>query len=265
MGNLVQNVYTDEAALALYKRAEKFAPTSLQIKYRNEHNIVFDGPVPGAFSSKAFLDRIFINNQLKVFKFPLTDDLQQQQAINRDTLFCERYTTHEKFTTLEGVVPYEPFRYDLSDGTIVSGSVSPAYIMSLADFTSAFSFQSALIMCQRILDTIKRVHSCGLVINDIKPANIYMAQNGLVDIADFGGFCEIGQSLSDVEITVGYIPEDLISQIIAIPSIDFMCLVASILEIVKAASPEPRSTATLRSIVVGLTEGDLKSLLLSLF
>jgi serine/threonine protein kinase len=72
------------------------------------------------------------------------------------------------------------------------------------------------------------VHNQDLSINDIKPDNMYMDGQGNVDIGDFGGVTKIGEGFR--ETTQNYIPQDMYESNVAIPAVDYMCLINSIIE-----------------------------------
>ena len=44
-----------------------------------------------------------------------------------------------------------------------------------------------------VLDTLDRVHSCGVIVTDVKPQHIICQPNGMVGILDFDlAYCEVG-------------------------------------------------------------------------
>ena len=95
---------------------------------------------------------------------------------------------------------------------------------------------------------------------DLKPDNMYMSSNGDIDIGDFGGALEIGETI--IEYTPDYLPEDI--QSIALPKVDLICLVTSILKMKKIPF-DTKSVEYVKSAVDKLDKSDLQSFLLELF
>jgi serine/threonine protein kinase len=253
-------------ALSIYNMAETFATSSTKARYR-EKDIVLEEPLSlgHAHSHKAFLLRVFVDGVPKVFKYPQSDDNEYfVKSVQKDITFCNLMRERHDNSSMPGIVEYLPMEYITSEGVSVSGSLSNIYTCSLADIMSKFSDHRVYLILQRVLDTISRIHAKGYCINDIKLNNLYMDMHGNVDIADFGGFCEMGDVIS--EYTSNVLPVEYGRRGVAWPDVDHMCLVSCALSLMGLGWEGKPTVAKYRHVVeTRVPDGELRNLLLPLF
>ena len=208
----------------IFNRAKALIGTATRMHVSSLGLMVdLDGLLPGAFSNKSILELVVKEGVPCVFKF--ATDSQFQDSIDRDI----HYST--VFKNISGLVVYERFTIPKSVSEhYYCGSISKVYVFSLNKLST---FPLSPLLLKKIIftvsNTFKRVHGLGYVFNDLKPDNIYMDSNGDIDIGDFGGVTEIGKAF--LEITVEYIPADLVSSNTSIPLVDKMCLVNTVLQL----------------------------------
>jgi serine/threonine protein kinase len=117
-------------------------------------------------------------------------------------------------------------------------------------------------IANRVCSTIAAVHERGFIINDIKPDNLYMDEQGNVDIGDFGGVTRVGERFN--ETTQPYIPTDLYESNLAIPAVDYMCLINSILEL-SGVRLNAGTCLQVREIVQNVVNTRVRDSLVSIF
>lgn len=253
-------------ALAIYNMAVTFATSSTKARYSAD-DIVLEEPLAlgHALSHKAFLLRVFVQGVPKVFKYPQSDENDYYvKSVDKDIKFCDLLRDPLDNSCMSGIVEYKPLAYVTSEGVTVSGSISNIYTCSLADIRGSFPPQRVYLICRRILDTITRIHARGYCVVDIKLSNLYMDMLGNVDIADFGGFCEIGDVMS--EYTTNVIPVEYCQRGVAWPDVDHMCLVSCALSLLCLAwDGKPTVAKYRRTVEAEVVHEALRDMLLSLF
>jgi serine/threonine protein kinase len=241
----------------LYDRVKRIPGTATKLMYA-EQGLDLDVLLPNVFSNKAILQIIFYKNVPHVFKYPTTKDYHY--SIVRDYNFCNTIKERNNGILPEGLVYYQPFSITTTNNEEISGSISQLYVLSMNNLSYPVSEQLLVHMCNRLVPAIRAVHQCGFVINDIKPSNIFMHSNGNVDIGDFGAATPVGTSL--IEISYEYAPMELVESNIAIPTMDWMCLINSLLEMRNL--PKRDSCENIIESVTSLSESHLKDVYLSL-
>ena len=75
------------AAKAVFNLTENSVTTNTEIDCATR-DTYFDGPVPGAFSNKAGLQRVVSGGKLLVFKYPLSTTLEHITSVAKEFEFC---------------------------------------------------------------------------------------------------------------------------------------------------------------------------------
>lgn len=99
-----------------------------------------------------------------------------------------------------GLVVYRPFAHQHSTDkpdVLVHGSLSSAYCWSMDAFHGLVGTAVLAKNAERLTNCLHLVHSTGMALVDIKPANLFCDQQGNFDFADFGGAVRIGDSLEE--------------------------------------------------------------------
>jgi hypothetical protein len=214
------NCVSPNTAKFLYARAKAMIGTATRLE-ATVLGIDLDGLLPGVFSNKAILELVIKDGIPYVFKFAI--DVQFQKSIDMD------FEASALMKGIEGLVRYTRFEVERPSraGKYV-GSLSMFYALSLNKLRPPLSEVLLVSIIDRVSRTIALVHNQDLSINDIKPDNMYMDGQGNVDIGDFGGVTKIGEGFR--ETTQNYIPQDMYESNVAIPAVDYMCLINSIIE-----------------------------------
>jgi serine/threonine protein kinase len=238
----------------LYDRAKSLVGTATKLLYSGQ-GIDLDGQLPDAFSNKAILEIIIVNKMPYVFKFPFHPDYDH--LISKDYEFCRIITDKIEGTLPHGLVNYQHFQITTTNNRVISGSISPLYVLSMNKLHYPVSEGLLVTMCNRLVPAISAVHRCKYVIGDIKPSNLFMDSNGNIDIGDFGGATPIGTPF--IETSQEYAPIELVESNCAVPTMDWMCLINSLFEM--RDLPKGKSCNAIIELVGSLQESLLKDML----
>lgn len=238
------NCNSSDVAKLIYEKSKAIIGTSTRMEIMSNGNdqVILDGLLPGAYSNKAILQYAVVNNTPYVFKYPTS--IGFRAAICKDFEFCERLKVAAGGSLPLGLVDYQRLCVVKTSGEEVVGSISKVYCFSLNQLTKPLPSSFVARLGHRLVDTLRKVHSLGSVINDVKPGNIFVGVDGSIDIGDFGGATAIGDPL--VETTDEYFPVDL-KDYHAYPLGDWMCLVNSIFELLSCR--KGNSTAEIRKLI----------------
>lgn len=247
---------TSAVAREIYDSADRWASTTSAIRLAENNNIILDGALPGAFSNKACLERVIWNdNTVRIFKFSQTDDQNFQRSVMKDIEFCDELKRLNMGVLPNGIVEYIEFNL-VTDKPII-GSISRAYLMSVADLKLALPYGTILSIFQRVIGIVNSVHLLGLVINDIKSSNLYFDVLNKVDIADCGSYTCIGELVHEYSTDV--MPEDFDGY--GSKFFDKLCLVVTCLRLAKLEPP--RGSTALIEFVKEMENAPLKDAMLS--
>jgi serine/threonine protein kinase len=149
---------------------------------------------------------------------------------------------------------------DLSDIVRQHGPLSSSFVAKIAE---------------QLLSALETAHAAGIVHRDVKPANVMVAQNGRVKLADFG----IAQSIEDPRLTTAgtlvgsptYISPERLRGQDASPASDLWALGATLFFAVEGygAYERPTTVATIQAIMheraqVRLAQGPVADLIMGL-
>ena len=205
-----------------YEKAKALMGTETRLVLKNE-GIQLAGQLDGAHSSKAIFEMIAKSGKMFIFKFPMNDFFFS--FVEKDYEFCRALKIRNDGEFPDGLVYYDKLSMRNSKDSIVTGSISKPYVTSLNRFTKPLSVDFVCSIVKRVQAALTVVHALGYAINDLKPENLFIDSDMIVDIGDFGGAEKVGDPLT--EMTPQYIPEDLYDQRVSSPAIDWMCLINS--------------------------------------
>ena len=256
-GARARECVSSETAVGQYKAAKQLAGTRTRLSCGNS-GIILDCILPGAYSNKAILQRVIYKGKPYIFKFPQSSgDSDQVNSVISDYIFCKKLKKDDT-VLLPGLVHYDTLTIKKQDESVIQGTISSIYAFSLQVLHRPLPASFLITVVKRVADTLKEVHDRGWVICDLKPDNMYMSVEGLVDVGDFGGALEIGETIK--EHTPEYLTEDLLEAATVVPAVDFVCLATSTLKLLDI--PYKRDTIDdVRSAVTLVEDTDLKSLL----
>lgn len=255
---------TSYTAKALFEQARNL-PTTRTVNAVARVGVHLDGPLDGAYSNKASLEKVLIFDsanpgmfKLKIFK--AARDRMFEHAILADITFCA--TVKSRLSCFPNfMVEYEPFEFKTSENLTVSGSISKQHVTYVAAFNGPFRALDLLVHFNRLTDVLNALHQVNLCIIDIKPENIYVMDDTFA-FADYGGAGEIDSPLG--EHTIGFIPEEFIQEARRSAAIDKFCLVVTFLKLLTQDRLPTVTVEIVRNAVRGLEESELKKNMLKL-
>jgi serine/threonine protein kinase len=254
------NCNSYEIAKLIFEKAKAIFGTNTRLKLMESESsadqIILDGLVPGAYSNKAVLQYVLVNGVVYVFKYPTAPDFAE--SIRKDFQFCNALKDRNGGNLPSGIVEYRKLTITNSANETIDGSISKVYCMALSSLSIPLPPAYIASIGNRLIKIVEEVHSLGYVINDIKPDNIFLGQDGSIDIGDFGGATTIGDTLN--EVTVDYYPQDLRDSRHAQRTGDWMCLVNTIFTL--ASLPRGSLCNDVRRLIADYnTNDEIKALL----
>jgi len=248
---------TTQLAADLYNSCAFF--TTRTVSTYQADGIILDGEVPGAISTHAHFIRVLINDRIKVFKHPkdLNSNIQIEK-INKDVRIFEELKNRNNGIAVPGLVCYESFTVNNTEGQSIKGHLSDVYIMTLADIRVGVESKFLCDRFRQVFNALKCIHDLGYVMCDVKPDNLFLKNDMTMDIADFGGCVILGGPIE--EYTIEFMPNDFIHQG-ATFAVDMYCLASSFLFMMGKQVPDP-SVYNITDAVSKLRRGSVAKIFL---
>ncbi len=255
----IKKLYDYEGAVKIYKLAKRRTGSQTRLKYQENRNIILDGDASDCESNKAFFQMVVAEDMKPyIFKYPQSDDEKLIALIEKDVQFSNYLRGGNNGCFPRGFVEYLPFAVEGVDGLIKEGSICSKYSIVLKSLNPPLPISALLAMGKQILSSLQFAHSLGYCLNDVKPENIFLSNDGYFLLGDYGGFTPIGSDL--VEFTPGYLPLDLQNAKTS-PFNDYCCLVATVLEMMMMKPSGDFVIEALQVSCKGLDASELKEFL----
>lgn len=246
--NTLKGCTTKELAKDLYNQLAFLTTTTIN-RYEAQ-GVVLDGEVPGACSTHSHFIRV-LDKCIKVFKHPKEiNDIDQVKKIAKDVEVFNILKDLNGGVAVPGLVCYESFSITTTAGHVIPGHLSDVYTMTLADIRVGVDSSFLCNIFKPVLNSLRRVHTLGYVMCDVKPGNLFLKNDMTVHIADFGGCVALGAPIE--EYTMEFIPEEFISQG-ACFAIDWYCLASSFLFMMGKQVSNP-SVANIKNAILNLND-----------
>jgi hypothetical protein len=249
----MKNALNTRNVMTVYSRAARMVTTATKLKANeSDANLIVNDIVWDAFSTRSYFQYVLLRRKLHVFKYPQDPGVSSLglQSIRRDVdvsrIICNSFGEHAH----RGFVLYSPFILVRSDGSQMEGNISFYYPMTLAKLSTPLPLADVIFWGRQIFSAIKKLHSIKYSINDLKPNNLYLDNDGNCYIADYGGVTQFGEPLS--EYSPEFLPQELYQsekEVLVTDRNDKYCLISTMLCLLKRMPP----VVTIGNLVANVT------------
>lgn len=207
-GVRLKGVFSEAGAVRLLEDAVRHVHRSTAYRIRRVHGLLVDGPIEQGDSDAADLVRAFDVHTLapKIIKFSATAHID-----------CEIFA--KLGLTADEAIEHHivPVRH-IADSGGKQGIVMPAHANSLsvvrsndrAEVDAGPSMPAVLKGVVQMRTALHRLHSAGVIHNDIKPGNILLDFAGNWHLCDLGSCtCDGIRTVRDANFSLFYAPSDL--------------------------------------------------------
>jgi hypothetical protein len=203
-------VRTLEDARHLYRSAELIPHTSTRARAIREAGVSIDGPLAMPGHQKAMFFLAFEGDVPRVLKFPHDQDTARTECLMYESVSAvlpqhpEVYLVPVRSLNVAGTHHSPATSTDeASTRNLRGGILMPMYPCTLSQRAQAFQARSvdsplqpaATFMSnalQRMSTTLQFLHAQGWLHGDVKPSNIFLDNDGLAWLADYGSSAPLG-------------------------------------------------------------------------
>jgi hypothetical protein len=187
LSSRLNSLVTQQHAENLYDDASRIPQTETRAEVLHESNVVIDGDIVFPGVQTAIFLHAFENGLPKVLKIP-----QEQR---KATLECKLYEELGNLAEQSSIalVPIRQLKLQGScqrnhsaKKSLSFGILMPHYCCTLGNVPSPIDGNDAEATFMRIIAAIRFIHSHQWMHGDIKPSNIFIEQNGIKWLGDFG-------------------------------------------------------------------------------